>query len=61
MIKPTNTFNNKNYITIKEAAKYLGMSVEGTRNLIKQKNITLFKLSQRKFYIPVEEIEQLLP
>lgn len=54
------TINGVEYTNIKLTAEYLGMSIEGIRNLIRNGKLSVLKISERKFYIPTEEVKQLV-
>jgi excisionase family DNA binding protein len=54
------TINESNYLTIKESAKLLGVSIMTIRRWIDDKKIKVFKLSPRKLFINKSELEGIL-
>ena len=55
------TFNDIDYTTPKEAAKALGVAQQTIHRYIREGRLSVHVMSQRKHFIPVSDVEALMP
>jgi excisionase family DNA binding protein len=54
------TLDTSNYLTLKESAKFLGVSLMTIRRWVDDKKLKVFKLSPRKLFIKESDLKEIL-
>jgi excisionase family DNA binding protein len=60
MPKVIKTINGIDYTSPKETAEFLGVVTQTIHRYIREGKLSIIKLSERKFYIPVSDVMKLL-